>query len=40
MSKKAEIRLIADLTFGATLAVDEKLSRLTERRVNKSPATH
>jgi hypothetical protein len=36
--KKAEIRLIADLTFEATVAVDAKLSRLTERRV-KSPAT-
>ena len=37
--KKAEIRLIADLTFKATLAVDAKLSRLTERRANKSLAT-
>lgn len=37
--KKAEIRLIAELTFEATVAVDAKLSRLTERRVSKSPAT-
>jgi hypothetical protein len=37
--KEAEIRLIADLTLEATLAVDEKLSRLTERWVNRSPAT-
>ena len=37
--KKAEIRLIADLTFEATLAVDAKLSKLAERRVDKSPAT-
>jgi len=37
--KKAEIRLIADLTFEATLAVDAKLSKLGERRVDKSLAT-
>jgi hypothetical protein len=30
--KKEEIRLIADLTFEATLAVDAKLSKLTEKR--------
>ncbi len=28
--KKAEIRLIAQLTFEATLAVDEKLRKLTK----------
>jgi hypothetical protein len=37
--KKMEIRLIADLTFEATVAVDAKLSRLTERQVHKSPTT-
>ncbi|HVC27636.1 MAG TPA: hypothetical protein VND40_05695 [Nitrososphaerales archaeon] len=37
--KKAEIRLIADLTFEATLAVDAKLSKLEERRADKSLAT-
>jgi hypothetical protein len=37
--KKAEIRLIAELTFEATLAVDAKLSKLVERRADKSLAT-
>jgi len=32
--KRAEIRLIADLTFEATLAVDAKLSKLASRRVD------
>lgn len=29
--KKAELRLIAELTLDATLAAEEKLSRLAER---------
>ncbi len=29
--KKAELRLIADLTLDATLAAEEKLSRLARR---------
>lgn len=29
--KKAELRLIAELTLDATLAVEEKLARLTTR---------
>lgn len=33
--KKSEIRLIADLTCEATLAVDAKLSELVERRAGK-----
>jgi len=37
--KRAEIRLIADLTFEATLAVDAKVSKLADRRVDKSQAT-
>ncbi len=37
--KKAEIRLIADLTFEATLAVDATLSELAGRRADKSLAT-
>lgn len=36
--KKAEIRLIADLTFEATLAVDARLSELVERRTRRSQA--
>ena len=34
--KKAEIRLIADLTFEGTLEVGAKLSKLTERRAGNS----
>lgn len=37
--KRAEIRLIADLTLQATLAMDAKLSKLRETRVDKSLAT-
>lgn len=37
--KKAEIRLIADLTFEATVAVDARISKLAERRVDKTQAT-
>lgn len=37
--KKAEIRLIAELTYEATLATDAKLSKLIERRASRSPAT-
>ncbi len=37
--KRAEIRLIADMTFEATLAVDAKLTKLAERRVDKSQGT-
>ena len=37
--KKAEVRLIADLTFEATLAVDARLSKLAERGLDKTPAT-
>lgn len=37
--KKAEIRLIAELTVEATLAVDAKLSKLTDKRTSKSLAT-
>jgi hypothetical protein len=36
--KKAEIRLIADLTYEATLAVDAKLSKLIETRAEKPTA--
>jgi len=32
--KKMGIRLIADLTFEAIVAVDSKLSRLTDRRTD------
>ena len=31
--KKSELRLIADATFDATLAAEEKLSRLAERTI-------
>ncbi|MGH9910521.1 MAG: hypothetical protein ACRD32_07770 [Nitrososphaerales archaeon] len=31
--KKAELRLIADLTLDATLAAEERLSRLAGRKV-------
>jgi len=37
--KKAEIRLIADLTFEAMLAVDARLSKLAERRVDETRAS-
>ena len=36
--KKAEIRLIADLTLEATLAADSKLSKLIRRSAGKSSA--
>lgn len=36
--KKAEIRLIAELTFESTLAVDAQLSKLIERRGGRSQA--
>jgi hypothetical protein len=32
--KKAEIRLIANLTYEATLAVDAELSKLVEKRAS------
>jgi hypothetical protein len=36
--KKAEIRLISDLTYEATMAVDAKVSKLIERPTGKSSA--
>ena len=36
--KKTEIRLISDLTYEATLAVDAKVSKLMERPTGKSPS--
>lgn len=37
--KEAELKLIAQLTFGATLAAEEKLSRLKDRpALPKRPA--
>ncbi len=35
--KKAELQLIAALTLDATLAAEEKLSRLAARRANPQP---
>ena len=35
--KKAEIRLIADLTLEGTLAADAKLSKLIGKSAGKSP---
>ena len=37
--KKAEIRLIADPTFEATVAVDARISKLAERRVDEAQTT-
>jgi hypothetical protein len=36
--KEAELRLIAELTFDATLAAESKLSNLTRERVTRSSA--